>query len=213
MTFTEPQWLEEERRCLAALRRGERAAFRRLYDVFAPPLYTRVLLPRLGDAQAAEDVLSETFQTALERLDQYQDRGGSIWSWLVTIASHRALDLHRARAAQGRALVGFQSMLAALWGDEAAVRPSDEHDQQLDGVKLQRSVEGALAALNPRYRRALELRFFQELPRPACAQQLEVTVGTFDVLLLRALRSFRARWLDLTGDSAPGRENRTGVQP
>ena len=202
MTFTDPQWLQEERRCLAALRRGERAAFRRLYDVFAPPLYTRVLLPRLGDAQAAEDVLSDTFQTALERLDQYQDRGGSIWSWLVTIASNRALDLQRARAAQGRALVGFQSMLAALWGDEAAVRPTDERDLQLDGVKLQRAVEGALAALNPRYRRALELRFFQELTRATCAQELAVTVGTFDVLLLRALRSFRARWLDLKGDSA-----------
>jgi RNA polymerase sigma-70 factor, ECF subfamily len=202
VTFTDPQWLQEERRCLAALRRGERAAFRRLYDVFAPPLYARVLLPRLGDAQAAEDVLSDTFHTALERLDQYQDRGGSIWSWLVTIASNRTLDLQRARAAQGRALVGFHSMLAALSGDEAAVRPTDERDQQMDGVKLQRAVEGALAALNPRYRRALELRFFQDLPRATCAQELAVTVGTFDVLLLRALRSFRARWLDLKGDSA-----------
>ncbi len=202
MTFTDPQWLEEERRCLAALRRGDRAAFRRLYDVFAPPLYARILLPRLGDAQAAEDVLADTFRTALERLEQYQDRGGSLWSWLVTIASNRAKDVHRARAAQGRALIGFQTMLAALWGEEAAVRPTDERDHQLDGIKLQQAVGQALGALNPRYRQALELRFFQDQPRPACAEALGVTVGTFDVLLLRALRSFRARWLDLKNDAA-----------
>ena len=103
VTFTDPAWLEEERRCLAALRRGDRRAFDRLYAVMAPPLYARVLLPRLGDAEAAADVLSESFARLVERLDGYEDRGGSIWSWLVTIAANRALDLHRERARGGRA--------------------------------------------------------------------------------------------------------------
>ena len=51
-----------------------------------------------------------------------------------------------------------------------------------------------LARLNPRYRRALELRFFEERSRQECAAALEVKLGTFDVLLLRALRAFRKEW-------------------
>jgi RNA polymerase sigma-70 factor (ECF subfamily) len=191
VTFTDPVWLEEERRCLGALRRGDRAAFDRLYQVLAPPLYARVLLPRLGDAQAAEDVLAETFQTAIERLDGYQDRGGSIWSWLVAIASNRAHDVHRERARTGRVLAGFAALLAPLLGDGATVE-----DEALDGERLRATVARTLARLNPRYRRALELRFFEDRGRAECAALLEVKLGTFDVLLLRALRAFRAEWLN-----------------
>jgi len=183
-------WLEEERRCLRALRRGERAAFHRLYQVMAPPLFARILLPRLGDAQAAQDVLADTFQTVLERLDAYQDRGGSIWSWLVTIAGNRAHDLQRQRARVGRPLVGFESLLAAL-ADDAAT-PSDE---MVDAERLRSAVASTLNQVNPRYRRALELRFFDERPRVECAALMEVKLGTFDVLLLRALRAFRVQWL------------------
>jgi RNA polymerase sigma factor (sigma-70 family) len=193
VTFTDPQWLDEERRCLAALRRGDRAAFQRLYQVMAPPLYGRILLPRLGDPVAAEEALADTFARAVERLDGYQDRGGSIWSWLVTIAIHRALDLHRERARVGRALAGFHALVTPLLGEADA--PNDE---ALDHEKLRAAVAAALARLNPRYRRALELRFFEERERDDCAACLEVKVGTFDVLLLRALRAFRAAWLDST---------------
>jgi DNA-directed RNA polymerase specialized sigma24 family protein len=51
-----------------------------------------------------------------------------------------------------------------------------------------------LAGLNPRYRRAIELRLVEERSREACAEALEVKLGTFDVLLLRALRAFRTSW-------------------
>lgn len=184
-------WLEEERRCLGALRRGERAAFHRLYQVMAPPLFARILLPRLGDARAAQDVLADTFQTVLERLDAYHDRGGSIWSWLVTIAGNRAHDLQRQRARVGRPLVGFETLLAAL-ADDAAT-PSDE---MVDAERLRGAVVATLELVNPQYRRAVELRFLQERPRVECAALMEVKLGTFDVLLLRALRAFRAQWLD-----------------
>ena len=194
MTFTDPTWLEEERRCLGALRRGDLAAFRRLYEVMAPPLYARILLPQLGDAQAAEDVLAETFARAIERLDGYEDRGGSIWSWLVTIARNRTLDLHRARQRDGRGRAAFEALLAPLEGERA-----ETGDAAIDGERLREAVTKTLCRLNPRYRRALELRFFEERERPECAELLEIKLGTFDVLLLRALRAFRTEWLDSKG--------------
>ena len=74
-----------------------------------------------------------------------------------------------------------------------ATAPNDEAP---DGEKLRAAVAAALGRINPRYRRALELRFFEEHERTACAAALEIKVGTFDVLLLRALRAFRAAWVD-----------------
>lgn len=176
---------------MTAIKRGDRAAFQRLYQVMAPPLYARILVPRLGDPAAAEEALADTFARAIERLDSYQDRGGSIWSWLVAIAANRALDLHRERARDGRALAGFQALLGPILADAEAPR-----DEALDQVKLRDAVAATLARINPRYRRALELRFFEEQERDRCAAALEVKIGTFDVLLLRALRAFRAAWLD-----------------
>ena len=96
------------------LRRGDRAAFSQLYRAFAQPLYARVLLPKLGDADAAQDALAETFRIMLEKLNQYEDRGGSIWSWLATIAANQARDVARARERAGRALRNFETQWAPL---------------------------------------------------------------------------------------------------
>ena len=57
--------------------------------------------------------------------------------------------------------------------------------------------------INPRYKRALTLRFLEDRPRVECAELLEVKVATFDVLLLRALRAFRERWQAATTADAP----------
>ena len=43
---------------------------------------------------------------------------------------------------------------------------------------------------------------------------MEVKLGTFDVLLLRALRAFRTRWLQSTSEPADGvRTSRDGLGP
>jgi len=201
VTFHDPAWLEQERRCLRELRRGDRAAFAELYRAFAQPLYARVLLPKLGDADTAQDALAETFRIMIEKLDQYEDRGGSIWSWLATIAANQARDLARARERAGRALRNFETQWAPLLEPLMVSPGSDAGDR----LQLQASVTQALGAINPRYSRALTLRFLEDRPRADCAAVLDVKLGTFDVLLLRAVRAFRAQWQQAHGDDSQPR--------
>ena len=52
-------------------------------------------------------------------------------------------------------------------------------------------IEQALQSLHPRYGQALRLRIVEERSREDCARELGVSVPTFDVVLLRALRAFR----------------------
>ena len=137
-------------------------------------------------------MLAETFARVVERLGGYQDRGGTIWSWIVAIAANLAQDHHREQARAGRRLAGFEALLVPLLGDAGA--PNDEAP---DTDKLRARVATVLAGLNSRYRRALELRFFEDCERVDCAAQMDVKLGTFDVLLLRALRAFRTAWVNL----------------
>jgi RNA polymerase sigma factor (sigma-70 family) len=188
VSFDDPAWLAQERQWLDSLKRGDGRACERIFAAYAQPLYRRVLLPRLGERAAAEDALAETFRKFVERIGDYQDRGKGLWPYLATIAVNQAHDVHRERSRSGRALASFEALLAPLQAAPAAP------DAGVDRAALAAAVERVLAALNPRYRKAIELRFFQEREREECATLLEVKLGTFDVLLLRALRSFRERW-------------------
>jgi RNA polymerase sigma-70 factor (ECF subfamily) len=194
--FNDPAWLAEEQRLVGRALAGDRDATARLYAAFAAPLYGRVLLPALGDRDAAEDALAETFRVALERLASFQYQGTSLWYWLKAIGHSKAMDLHRARARAGRALATFARLLEPLepWA-EAAGDALAEPDRR----RLHDAVVAALERINPRYRRALEARFLEEKSRDECARALGVTLGTFDVVLLRALRAFRREWEALHG--------------
>ena len=62
-------------------------------------------------------------------------------------------------------------------------------------------IEVAMELLAERYRLAIELRLIQELSREECAKRLNVTIGTFDVLLFRAVRAFRKQFGERAGES------------
>ncbi|MFL5437629.1 MAG: RNA polymerase sigma factor [Myxococcales bacterium] len=186
-----------EIRCLERIRRGDRGAFAELYAAFAGRLYAQVLLPRLGDASAAEEALAETFRSALEHVGRYRSQGGSVLRWLSTIAVNKANDLHRDRARSGKALSSFEALVAPLREGPAG----SEVERTLDQKRLRTAVDGALALILPRYRQAIELRVLGDLSRAECAQRMQITIGNFDVLLLRALRAFHKAWVDRHGGS------------
>lgn len=188
------QRLRWEHGLVERARAGDAQAFGELYDAYAGPLYRKVLLPRLGDARAAEDALSETFRTALERLGAFEHRDVSIYHWLSRIAHNKAMDMHRARAVTGRRIADLRNLLEPLAATESA---EGLLEVAIEGSLLEGRVRRTLERLNPRYRRAIELRFFEERSREHCAAALEVKVATFDVVLLRALRAFRQRWQEL----------------
>lgn len=192
-----------ERALIARAVQGDAEAFGELYDAYADRVYGHVLYPLLGNTAAAEDALSETFRAAFQRLSDYQPGEVSIYFWLSRIAKHKALDMHRARKVTGRALSNLETLLEPL-------RPSPESPEQLLDAAVSRralgeAVQTTLSQINERYREAISLRFLQDQPREVCAERLGVKLGTFDVLILRALRAFRKRWEELAarGTLAP----------
>jgi RNA polymerase sigma factor (sigma-70 family) len=185
-----------EKRCLGRIRKGDMRAFGELYEAFAARLFSRVLLPLLGNRAAAEDALAETFKTALERIGSFEEKGVSVFHWLARIGKNKALDMHRSRERTGRVLCNFEGMLAPLLGSSPL--PGNGLQAEEEGRRLRAAVAEVLSRLNPRYKKVLELRFLQDRPRQECAEMLDLKLGTLDVLVLRALRAFKKEWEEQT---------------
>ena len=69
------------------------AAFAAVYDRYLTPVY-RYLYSRVGNADDAEDLTAQTFLSALERLNSYQEKG-TFGGWLFAIAHSKVIDHYR----------------------------------------------------------------------------------------------------------------------
>lgn len=181
--------LEEERRLVAEAQAGNLDAMRPILESYAAPLYATVILPRLGDAATAEDVLRDTFTTAIEKIEQFRWTGKSIYVWLRQIAVNKVYDVHR------RSKRSVQLADAMAKEMPQATQPEAAADAMLiaaeEQVQNRERIGHAMRALSERYRTAIQLRLIDELPREECARRMNVTTGTFDVVLFRAVRAFR----------------------
>jgi RNA polymerase sigma-70 factor, ECF subfamily len=77
-------------------RAGDTRALGRLYDTYRDRV-ARFATGRLGDAEKAEDVTSETFEAVLRNLGAYR-AGTDFEAWLFTIAHRRVADHFRRRS-------------------------------------------------------------------------------------------------------------------
>jgi len=178
--------LDEERAVVARVRQGDRSAFAILYRWYGDAIY-RTALAKLGDRVQAEDVLRETFKRVLEKLAQFEHTDRSIYWWIRRIAINLAMDHHRrtTRDRQVMQLAQTEPLPA-----HAPPRP----DRGLEQEDTAREVATSLSRLNPRYAKALRLRLLEERSREECAELLDISIGTFDVLLHRACKAFKKEY-------------------
>lgn len=181
--------IEEEERMVAEAQLGNLDAMRPILERYASPLYGTVILPRLGDAASAEEILRDTLATAVEKIQRFTWQGKSIYPWLRQIAINKIFDLHRHTKRSRRMLDALAFEVAVESADHDAADAQLMADQERRHHRLR--IDETLAQIPERYRTAIELRLIGELSREECAQRLGVTVSTFDVLLFRAVRSFR----------------------
>jgi RNA polymerase sigma factor (sigma-70 family) len=184
--------LDEEQRLVEEAQRGNLDAMRPILERYASPLYGTVILPRIGNAAAAEDVLRDTLATAVEKIRRFTWQGKSIYPWLRQIAINKVYDQHRLTQRSRRLAdaMAHEVPTETEAGDSADAQLMADQERKTNRARI----DDTLGALNDRYRTAIELRLVRELSREECARQLNITVGTFDVLLFRAIRAFRKQF-------------------
>ena len=186
--------LKLEKKLVERTRRGDMTAFEQLYRAHKDALLHRIILPRVPTPADAEDVLVDTFVTAVERIDRFKWQGRSFYFWLARIASNKAHDTGRRKGRDERARDAL-----SVEPTPVEALPVDHVIARADRMSAQERVEQVLEIMNPRYAKALRLRLLEERSRQDCAELMDVKLGTFDVLLLRAVRAFRKSWTKLFG--------------
>lgn len=164
---------DEEREWISAARRGDRTAFARLYERFAPVVHS-VLLARVAPPDA-EDLVQEVFIVAWRKLDSLRD-AAALGGWLCAIARNRAEDLVHDRNR-----------------DAAMRRKMPRHGPRMD---LNHETEVALSAIRELpepYREPLILRWVEGLSGPEIAARTGLTEGSVRVNLHRGMALLRAR--------------------
>lgn len=182
---------EEERALVERAQRGDQHAFRALYMLHADTVFRCAILPLVRDRHLAEDLLADTFVKALEHIDRFRWQGRGLLPWLIRIGKNLSLD-HLRRAGRTTA-----------WPDDFEQTLPDRSDSDAESLLgrselsdlLRERITACMAELNPRYRRVLELRLIEKHSRQDAAAQLGITIGTLDVLLFRACKSFRKVYL------------------
>lgn len=177
--------MAQERSWSERAKRGDTRAFTQIYRTFVRPLYSAVA-PITRNPAAADDVLADTFRSAFEQMHTFDTNGRSIYFWLRKMAVNNAFMLSRKYKSGEKAFDGFGKLL------DASDVP--DLDRMIDWPKMQARVKTVLSQLSERHRRAIELRFFEELSSQVAGEALGISAGAFDVALSRALDAFAQIW-------------------
>jgi RNA polymerase sigma-70 factor (ECF subfamily) len=182
-------------RALVDAARQDAAEFDALYRRYLAQVYSYAYY-ELGDHHEAEDATERTFLAALANLDRFEERarpadgeGSSTFRvWLFRIARNVVANQRRTRRRRPTAPI------------EAATHVADPADVE-GGVALRDEAADAwraVARLPADRRRAIVLRFVEEMSTAEIAGILGKSEGAVRVLIHRALRSV-ARELDRGG--------------
>lgn len=161
---------------------GDDAAFRELYEQYAPAAYG-LALRVTRDEHLAQDVLQEAFADVWVQADRYDPRLASAGAWVTVLTHRRAVD--RVRREQSDRHRGRR------W---ATATHEPDHDHVASVVDLRaehRSVRQALGALTALQRQALGLAYFDGLTYAEVADHLDIPLGTAKTRIRDALKALR----------------------
>ena len=164
-------------RLLAATARGDRAAFRQLYQLSSPRLYA-VALRLLRRKDLAEDALQESYVAIWRKAGQFRPERGEPLAWMGRIVRNRAIDRLRAERPQDRS----ESIDAVA---ETALADPDFEANRPDRAGA--ALRGCLDKLKVEQRRTIILAYYYGMTHDELAAQMNVPLGTVKSWIRRGL--------------------------
>ena len=179
---------------LEACRSGDAEAFRLLFESYKDRVYSIALSFFNGDVATADDVTQQVFIKLMTQISQFQGRS-QFSTWLYRLVTNACLD-HR----RGLRRFLFQQDTRELEVPDA--RRSVESRFIAD--QIEGEIRQAIAALKPKLRIAVLLKYFDDLSYDEMASALGCSRGTVASRLNRGHRILAQRLSHLRGQVASG---------
>jgi len=162
--------------------RHDPGQFVALYDRYVQQVYRYVRM-RVPHEQAAEDITSQVFLTALARIDSLRSEG-SFAAWLFRVARNAVQDTYRARSTSSVEAEVLEALPDMDPGPEALALAGE------NAVALRALID----TLRPEQQHVLALRFGADLSATEIGAMLDKSPEAVRVALHRAIKELRQRY-------------------
>ena len=176
--------LDFEKRLIAGVATGNKAAMKEIYSSYTPALHGFVRL-YLADPHDVADIIHDTMLEIWRKADRFEGRS-SLKTWIFSIAKNKSIDRNRKSS-------------RIDYTDEN----TDIEDVTLTAVDVlaisqeANTVREAVAQLKPEHRRAIHLSFFEDLTYKEIAEIEGCPEGTIKTRILYAKRNLQHILQDL----------------
>jgi RNA polymerase sigma-70 factor (ECF subfamily) len=203
----------DEKRMIAAARRGDLQSFNQLVRAYEGSLY-HTAYRVLGDGSAASDATQEAFISAFKNIRAF--RGGSFRGWLLRIVTNCCYD--QLRAKKSRNAVSLDALLVDFPNAEESICESREASpqDQAERQELGSIIQKGLQTIPPDQRVTVILADIQGFAYEEIAQITSVNIGTVKSRLSRGrayLREFLLAQEGILPDSYRFNRATRGVNP
>ena len=166
--------ISPEAALVEAVRGGDREAFGRLYDLYAPMVHG-ILLARVPYGEV-DDLAQDVFLAALRRLNTLRD-SAAFGGWLAMITRNRAVDFHRSARE-------VEELPEDLPGKSHAEKEAESEA----AITLE-----VIRGLPEAYRETLVLRLVEGMTGPEIAARTGLTPASVRVNLHRGMKILREK--------------------
>lgn len=168
-------------------------AFGRLFDYYYPQIYGYIL-KRTGNVAVAEDITSEAFFKALNKINSFKWRGISFSSWIYRIAINEMNSFYRKKKFKMVSLEHeLQEKGLELPDFQTPEKDLIEAQDLLEKKEVFIQVQQIASELGLKYQEVLTLRYFEKKKIGEIAEILGKKEGTVKSLLSRAVGQLKAK--------------------
>jgi RNA polymerase sigma-70 factor, ECF subfamily len=170
----------DETTLIQGAKEGASAHFGELYNRYVDRIY-RFIYYKTFSKEAAEDITSDVFHKAYDRLSSFDTNKGTFSQWIYRIARNSVIDHYRTQ----KKTVPIEDAFD-LGEDDRTI---EEHDNL---IALGR-VKEFMKSLTPRQREIITLRIWEELSYREIADRLDTTEDAAKMAFSRAMKELREK--------------------
>ena len=163
--------------------KGDQKSYAELLGRYRDAIYY-MLLKMVNNKIDAEDLAIEAFGKAFRSLSQYSP-SFAFSTWLFKIASNNCIDFLRKKKSD---LISLDNPNENSEQDLSIPIAANVLDPEEELIKDQKEsvMRNIVTKLKPRYRKLIELRYFNEYSYEEISKELELPIGTVKAQLFRA---------------------------
>jgi RNA polymerase sigma-70 factor, ECF subfamily len=162
--------------------KGDAEAFTTLYDRHSHAAFS-LAYRVMGERQAAEDLVQDTFLKLWRSATSYRPERGSVRTWLLSIVRNRGIDQIRSQASRRRTQETFEASAPRSQPSEAFAETWRNSQRN--------QVREALDTLPPEQLKILELAYFSGYTHVQISELVDVPLGTMKGRMRLGLKKMR----------------------